>query len=151
MWQVLISLAARNIFRNRRRTTLTSSLSPPGWHLSLSSAGLSLTPISRCANRRSILNWATLAIFQEGYSAHPGDASQYFIHDFDNVAKQIAIVPGVHTVTARLGFSGLVSTGEKTVNCLATGVMAEREQQLSSAESIIAGHALTAADTNGSS
>jgi putative ABC transport system permease protein len=55
----------------------------------------------------------------------------------------------VQTVTARLGFSALISTGDKTMNCLATGVMADREQQLSNAETILEGKKLGANDGSG--
>ena len=73
----------------------------------------------------------------------------YMIDNASQVEQEIRSVPGVRTVTGRFGFSALISTGDKTVNCLATGVDPAREQELSNAETVVAGHRLTAGDANG--
>ena len=149
MWRVLLNLAVRNIFRNRRRTILTFFAIASGMASIIVFGGFVSYTYFALREQTIHSQLGHLNIFKSGYSAHPGDASKYFIDDFDKVDEQIKSVPGVRSVTARLGFSALISTGEKTMNCLATGVIPGREEELSNAESILAGHRLGAADTNG--
>jgi len=65
------------------------------------------------------------------------------------VKSVILSVPHVVYVTPRLGFSGLVSTGETTTSCIGLGVDPEKETELSSAVSIISGVSLGGADGDG--
>jgi len=149
MWRVLVNLAVRNIFRNRRRTILTFFAIASGMASIIVFGGFVSYTYFALREQTIHSQLGHLNVFKDGYSSHPGDASKYFISDPDKVEQVIATVPGVSTVTARLGFSALISTGEKTMNCLATGVVPSKEKGLSNAEMILSGHRLAAGDTNG--
>lgn len=149
MWRVLLSLALRNIFRNRRRTILTFFAIVSGMASIIVFGGFVSYTYFALREQTIHSQLGHLNIFRAGYSAHPGDSSKYFLADFGAIEKQAASVSGVRTVTARLGFSALISTGDKTMNCLATGIIADREQELSNAETILAGRRLGVNDSSG--
>jgi putative ABC transport system permease protein len=143
MWNLLLRLAMRNMLRNRRRTALTffamiagmTSMIVFGGFISFTYWGLrEMTIHSQLGH---------LQVYKAGYSEHAvADPTRYYISDFAGVEAEIDRTPGVQTVTAQLTFAGLISKGDRTLNCLATGVIPEREGSLAGAEVIVAGQRL---------
>lgn len=136
-------LALRNIFRNKRRTTITFlaiisgmvGLIIFGGFVEYSFWGLRESTI------RSQLGH--IQVYKKGYSekgiARPGE---YLIGDFQKLEKLFYKIPHIELVTARLSFSGLISTGENTLICKGHGVIPEKEARLASFEEIIEGEGL---------
>lgn len=137
-------LALRNIFRNKRRTGIT--------FLAIISGSIGIivfggyVEYSYWGLRETVINTQLghLQLYKKGYMekgvAEPG---KYLISDPDVVEKAMAALPEVKMVSHRLTFSGLISTGEKTVACQGIGVDPEKEQEMINFESITDGQQLT--------
>ncbi len=137
------TLALRNIFRNKRRTTITLlaiisgmvGLIVFGGFVEYSFWGLRESTI------RSQLGH--IQIYKKGYSEKGiANPSKYLIDDFQQLEELFYKIPYVELVTARLSFSGLISTGEQTLICKGDGVIPEKEAKLASFEEIIGGEGL---------
>src|SRR5262247_702053 len=112
-----LKLAIRNVFRNRRRTLIT-----------LAAMGFGAAAIILFGGFVNAVYWGVrestirsqvghIQIYRKGYSEKGTLAPyDYLITDYDVLREQLAAIPHVRTVTARLGFSGLVSTGDTTTS-----------------------------------
>jgi putative ABC transport system permease protein len=73
------------------------------------------------------------------------EPTKYLIKDPDSAERAISVFPNLkymRMISSRLSFSGLISTGEKTVACMGIGVDPEKEKEMSYFESIIDGQQL---------
>ncbi len=123
-------LALRNIFRNKRRTIITFlaiisgmvGLIVFGGFVEYSFWGLRESTI------RSQLGH--IQVYKKGYSEKGiANPSEYLIDDFQKLEELFYKIPYVELVTARLSFSGLISTGENTLICKGSGVIPEVRQE----------------------
>jgi len=137
------TLALRNIFRNKRRTIITLlaiisgmvGLIVFGGFVEYSFWGLRESTI------RSQLGH--IQVYKKGYCEKGiANPSKYLIDDFQRLEELFYKIPYVELVTARLSFSGLISTGENTLICKGDGVIPEKEAKLASFEEIIKGEGL---------
>jgi putative ABC transport system permease protein len=141
-----LRLALRNIFRNKRRTAIT--------FLAIISGSIAIIVFGGYVEftywglREMVINTQLghMQLYKKGYMekgvAEPG---KYFIKDPDSVEKAISVFPNVkymRMVSNRLSFSGLISTGEKTVACQGIGVDPEKEKEMSYFDSIVDGQQL---------
>ena len=83
--------------------------------------------------------------FEKG-SAAPND---YMIANFEEIRALAKGIEHVKDVIPRLGFSGLVSTGETTTSFVGSGGNPEGEEGLSSFTRIVEGKALSSSDPRG--
>ena len=67
------------------------------------------------------------------------DPFRYLLPNDTEIFQEIEGVPGVHTVTERISFNGLVSHGETSLPFLGDGVIAEKETTVSRQMTIIDG------------
>lgn len=139
-------LALKNIFRNKRRTLLTFfaiivgivALIICGGFIEFSYWGLRETTI------RSQLGH--LQIYKKGYSEnYLSQPYRYMLNNYKELKQKIEELPYVETVTLQLTTSGLISSGERTLNCLIKGVEPEADSKLSSFEGIVEGNDLSSA------
>ena len=138
-----ISLAFRNIFRNSRRTAITFlaiisglvGIIVFGGYVEYSYWGLRETVIKTQLGH--------IQLYKKGYiEKGVADPAKYLIDDPDAVERAISVLPFVKYMTMvsnRLTFSGLVSTGEKTLACKGIGVDPTREEEMSYYESLVEG------------
>ncbi|MFH0811723.1 MAG: ABC transporter permease [Pseudomonadota bacterium] len=129
---LLLRLAFRNIFRNRLRSIITL--------LAIIFGSVSLILVGGFIEdgyyklRESLIHsqLGHIQIYKKGYyekgSQKPFD---YLIEDYNNIKEEILKIPQVKNVTFRLGFSGLLSTGDTTYSFIGQGVDPEGEQDLS--------------------
>ena len=143
----LVTLSARNIFRNGRRTAITvfsiivgfAAMACFGGFIEFSFEGLRENTI------RTQLGH--LQIYAHGYGERRvSDLESVLIDDPDEVMERIAKLPGVAAVTPRLSFSGLGSTGNATVNVAVVGVDPKGEEDFSDFEVLVAGRPLETGD-----
>lgn len=148
--KTIFLLALRNIFRNKRRTAITfmaiisgmTGLIVFGGFIEFAFLGLRESTI------RTELGH--IQIYKKGYSEKGvADPAKYLIDDVEAVKKAISVMPDMSIVTSRLTFSGLISTGEKTLTCKGIGVDPEKEEEMSSFETIVDGEQLTPEATDG--
>jgi putative ABC transport system permease protein len=141
-----VHLALRNIFRNKRRTLIT--------FLAIISGSVAIIVFGGYVEytywglREMVINtqYGHIQLYKKGYMekgvSEPG---KYLIKDPDSVEKAISVFPNIkymRMVSSRLSFSGLISTGEKTVACMGIGIDPEREKEMSYFDSIVAGQQL---------
>jgi putative ABC transport system permease protein len=138
-----ILLALRNILRNKRRTGITFlaiisgmiGLIVFGGFIEFSFWGLRETTI------RTQLGH--IQIYKRGYlEKGVADPGKYLIDNPAEVEKLIADIPETVMVTARLTFSGLISSGDKTLTCQGIGFDPAKEEEMSSFETIVEGEQL---------
>ena len=143
-------LAIRNVFRNRRRTLITLAAMGFGAAAIIVFGGFvnSIYTGVRESTIRSQIGHIQLyrAGFSEKGNLAPFD---YLIRDYAALRAELMKIEHVKTVTARLSFSGLVSTGDTTTSFVGAGVDPEGETDLSTLAVIVEGKDLTSRDPRG--
>src|SRR5256712_6720535 len=143
-------LALRNVFRNRRRTLITLAAMRFGAAAIIVCGGFvhSIYYGVRESTIRSQVGH--IQIYRKGYSEKGNLAPfDYLIADYPALRDELRRLPHVKTVTARLGFSGLVSTGDTTTAFVGAGVVPEGEMDLSALAVIVDGKELATRDPRG--
>jgi putative ABC transport system permease protein len=147
---IQLKLALRNIFRNRRRTAITLAAMAFGASSIILFGGfVNFIFISvRESTIRSQVGH--IQLYRKGFldkgSVAPND---YMIANFDEIRALAKGIEHVKDVIPRLGFSGLVSTGETTTSFVGSGGNPEGEEGLSSFTRIVEGKALSSSDPRG--
>src|SRR3989454_221078 len=143
-------LALRNVFRNRRRTLITLAAMGFGAAAIIVFGGFvhSIYYGVRESTIRSQVGH--IQIYRKGYSEKGNLAPfDYLIADYPALRDELRRLPHVKTVTARLGFSGLVSTGDTTTAFVGSGVVPEGEMDLSALAVIVDGKELATREPRG--
>jgi putative ABC transport system permease protein len=144
MWSFLPRLAMRSLLRNRRRTALTFFAIMAGMVGVIVFGGFVSNTFWELREETILAGLGHLQVYREGYTKNAvAEPERYRISDFERVEREIESMPGVQVVGARLTLSGLISNGERTLPCIATGGIPERETKLTSRQRIIAGEPLT--------
>jgi putative ABC transport system permease protein len=145
-----VKLALRNVFRNRRRTLIT-----------LAAMGFGAAAIIVFGGFVNAIYWGVrestirsqvghIQLYRQGFSEKGNLAPfDYLIRDYAALRDALQKIEHVKTVTARLGFSGLVSTGDTTTSFVGAGVDPEGEADLSSLALIVDGHDLASRQPRG--
>jgi putative ABC transport system permease protein len=145
-----LKLAIRNVFRNRRRTLITLAAMGFGAAAIIVFGGFvhSIYFGVRESTIRSQVGH--IQIYRKGYS-EKGNLAPYdfLITDYAGLRAELLKLEHVKVVTARLGLSGLVSTGDTTTAFVGTGVQPESETDLSALAVIVDGKELASRDPRG--
>ncbi len=148
--KTIISLALRNIFRNKRRTLITFMAIITGVVSLIVFGGFIEYTFWGLREQTIKTQLGHLQVYKKGYFekgiAEPG---KYLIENPEAIEKTIAIMPHVSMVTRRLTFSGLISTQQKTLPCRGIGVVVEKEKMMNSFETITAGRPLEVDQSDG--
>lgn len=145
-----LKLAIRNVFRNRRRTLITVAAMGFGAAAIIVFGGFvnSIYLGVRESTIRSQVGH--LQLYRKGFSEKGTLAPfDYLVRDYAALRAELLKIEHVKTVTARLGFSGLVSTGDTTTSFVGAGVEPEGETDLSALALIVEGRDLTSRDPRG--
>ena len=143
----LVSLSLRNIFRNRRRTAITVFSIVVGFAAMACFGGFIAFSFEGLRENTIRTQLGHLQIYAHGYGERRvSDPESVLIPDPGEVMERIAALPGVATVTPRLTFSGLGSTGKTTVNVSVVGVDPAGEEDFSDFEILVAGRPLAPDD-----
>jgi len=145
-----LKLAIRNVFRNRRRTLITLAAMGFGAAAIIVFGGFvhSIYFGVRESTIRSQVGH--IQIYRKGYSDKGNLAPyDYLIGDYAGLRAELLKLEHVKAVTARLGLSGLVSTGDTTTAFVGTGVQPESETDLSALAVIVDGKELASRDPRG--
>src|SRR5437879_8552987 len=127
-----LKLAIRNVFRNRRRTLITLAAMGFGAAAIIVFGGFvhSIYFGVRESTIRSQVGH--IQIYRKGYSDKGNLAPyDYLITDYAGLRAELLKLEHVKPVTARLGFSALVSTGDTTTPCVGTGAHPDSATDLS--------------------
>jgi len=136
----VFKLALRNIFRNRRRSSITflsiiaasSAIIIFGGFISFTFEGLRETTIRTQLGHLQI---AKKGYFDQG----AGRSARLLIADPARVEQNIRLSPLVNATTWRLTGSGLISAGEVSLSANLIGVIPEREEDFAAFETVTAG------------
>jgi putative ABC transport system permease protein len=145
-----LSIAGRNVLRQRRRSTMAVSAIAFGVVALLLAGGF--------------IEWVYWAMREDTIHSHLGhvqvvrpryleaglaDPFRYLLADNAPERSEIEKLPRVRTVAPRLGFSGLISRGDSTISFLGDGVDPEKEDLLSRTLMISRGYGLDRSDPSG--
>jgi hypothetical protein len=145
-----LKLAVRNVFRNRRRTVITLAAMGFGAAAIIVFGGFVHAIYFGVRESTIRSQIGHIQLYRRGYSEKGNLAPyDYFIRDYGALRAELAKIEHVKTVTARLGFSGLVSTGDTTASFVGTGVDPDGETDLSSLAVIVDGKDLVKRDPRG--
>src|SRR5947207_6044385 len=147
---IYAKLALRNVVRNRRRTLITLAAMGFGAAAIIVFGGFvhSIYYGVRESTIRSQVGH--IQIYRRGYSEKGNLAPfDYLIADYPALRDELRRIEHVKMVTARLGFSGLVSTGDTTTAFVGAGVVPEGEMDLSALAVIVDGKELASRDPRG--
>ena len=143
----LVSLSARNIFRNGRRTAITVFSIVVGFAAMACFGGFIEFSFEGLRENTIRTQLGHLQIYAHGYwERRVSDLESVLIDEPDEVMERVAELPGVAAVTPRLSFSGLGSTGKATVNVSVVGVDPKGEEEFSDFEVLVAGRPLEPGD-----
>lgn len=143
-------LALRNIFRNARRTALTLAA------IAFGSAAIILfggfVHFTYWGVRESAIHseLGHIQLYKRGFFERGHMAPfDYLITDVPTITALVESVEHVTIVAPRLGFSGLISTGDTTTSFFGLGVDPEKEADLSSFVRIVDGKDLSPRQSKG--
>ena len=135
MWQ----LAFRNIFRQRMRTALTLAAIVFGVVGVILSGGFVQDVFVQLRESTIHSHLGHLQVFRAGYAEYGRrDPLAYLIADPVQLEQQIADLPGVEDVMARVSFSGLLNNGKADLPIIGEGIEPAKEARLGTALSIVA-------------
>lgn len=148
--RLYLKLAVRNVFRNRRRTVITLAAMAFGAAAVILFGGF-VNAIYWGVRESTIRSQVGhIQLYRKGFSDKGTLAPyDYLIRDYPGLRRDLQSIEHVKTVTARLGLSGLVSTGDTTTSFVGSGVVPEGETGLSSLATIVEGQELTSRDPRG--
>ena len=123
---LLVKIAFRNVFRQKRRTLLTVLTMFIGFTLASLSIAWSDGTYSNIINMFTRNQLGHIQIHKQGYLDRP--ALYKTIDQYKAVGRLIEDVPGVEFWAPRLYCAGLVSVGEKSAGARIIGIDPQREQ-----------------------
>ena len=139
-----IRIAARSVFRNKRRTVITLLSIIFGCVAIVVFGGFVDYTLWGLREGTIHSRLGHLQIYKAGYSEKGGtNPLAYTIEDYPGVRSIIEAQEHVDFVTSRLEFSGLIGGAENSVICLGKGVEPEKERELGMSVSLVEGEDLT--------
>ena len=149
MWH-LLKLAARNVYRQRIRSAVTLTAIAVGVAALVLSAGFIQDIFLQLGEAMIRSQSGHVQVSRTGfYETGTRSPERFLIDDPEALRRQLAGLPEVDDVMARIGFSGLLSTGKADLAVIAEGVEADRENRLGTYVRITAGRRLTDGDRHG--
>jgi putative ABC transport system permease protein len=141
--RLYLKLALRNVFRNRRRSLITLGAMAFGAAAIIVFGGF-VNSIYFGVRESTIKSQiGHIQLYRKGFADKGTIAPfDYLIPDAAGLMAELRKLEHVKTVTARLGFSGLVSTGDNTTSFVGSGVDPDGEVELSSLAVIVDGQDL---------
>lgn len=145
-----LSLAFRNILRNKRRTFITLSAIISGVCSIIIFGGFIEFTFQALRESTIHTELGHIQIYQQGYNEYGvANPAKYLIKEPEKVETALQKLPEVLTVTSRLTLSGLISTGNKTLSAKVTGIVSDQEEEFSAFETLIEGQQLDQDSPNG--
>jgi ABC-type lipoprotein release transport system permease subunit len=124
---MMLKIAFRNIFRQKRRTILTMLTMLGGFVLSAFSVGMSDGTYNRIIDMFTRNRLGHIQIHREGYLDKP--AIYKTVDNYRQVGKKVGEVDGVLAWAPRLYSSGLVSVNDKSTGARVIGVNPIQENE----------------------
>ena len=146
----MFRLAFRNIFRNRLRTSLTLAAIIAGVTAVIISGGFVEDVFVQLRESTIHSRIGHVQIFRHGYTEYGlREPFRYSIEKPQFITDTAQSIPHVQAVMNRLNFSGLANNGRADLPIIGEGIEPDKEAQLGTATTIIAGRQLRDTDTFG--
>jgi len=146
----MLTLALRNVFRHRVRTTITLAAIVFGVVGLILSGGFVQDIFLQLGEAIIHSQSGHLQIAKTGFQAEgTRKPDLYLMQNPERLKARIAALPGVTEVMARVSFSGLLNNGRSDLAIIGEGIEPEPEAQLGTYMKIVAGRRLAAKDLNG--
>ncbi len=147
---LFLKLALRNVLRNTRRTLITLAAMAFGATSVILFGGFVQHTYVGVREQAIQSQIGHIQLYRKGYSEKGSIAPfEYMIPNYGEVRDLVSRIEHVTQVTPRLGFSGLVSTGETTTSFVGSGVQPETEAKLSAFARVVEGEELKSDDSGG--
>lgn len=148
--QLYVKLALRNIFRNRRRTLITLAAMACGTTAILLFGGFVHFIFLSVRENTIHSQVGHIQLYKKGFAEKAAVAPfAYMIDNYAEIRALVSQIPHVQDVMPRLGFSGLISTGDTTTSFVGSGVHPESEAALASFAQIVDGQELSSRTPRG--
>ena len=136
---LLLKIAARNVFRNKRRTLITELAIIFGAITIILVGGILQVTLNGLREQTIRTQLGHFQVHAKGYSTKGvSNPWKYVIKEPDTIKKIIKNIHGVKSVSEQVEFSGIVSNGDNSTNFIATGIV-PRQGGLFSGLNIIKG------------
>lgn len=146
----MLKLAFRNLFRHKLRTGITLMAVAFGVTALILSGGFVDDMFAQLRESTIHSQLGHIQVYKLGYYAHGRrNPYHYLIQNPDVVARQLAQLPHVSQVMERLRFSGVLNNSHADLPIEGEGVEADKERELDSAVTWLAGRPLTDKDAYG--
>jgi putative ABC transport system permease protein len=146
----MLSLALRNVFRQRTRTTMTLAAIVFGVSGLVLSGGFVQDIYFQLGELLIHSQSGHLQIARKGYfDAGAKSPEKYLMEDTQSTRSAIGTMPAVDDFMGRIHFAGLLNNGRTDWAILGEGVEPEKEAQLGTNLRIVAGRQLTSKDAYG--
>lgn len=146
----MLKLAFRNIFRNRLRTALTLAAIITGVTAIIISGGFVEDIFVQLRESTIHSRIGHMQIFRHGYSEYGRrEPARYMIDQSKVVVDAVQSIPRVQAVMTRVNFSGLANNSRADLPIIGEGIEPDKEAQLGTATTIVAGRPLRDADAFG--
>jgi putative ABC transport system permease protein len=125
---ISIKLAMRNVFRNKIRTLITLAAIAFGSVSIIIAGGFFEDTFMQMREAVIHSHLGHIQIYRKGYIDHGSSAPfEYLIEDPDKVVEKIKALDHVKSITPRISFSAMISTGDNTVSAFCEGINPDGE------------------------
>lgn len=146
----MLTLALRNVFRHRVRTTITLAAIVFGVVGLILSGGFVQDIFLQLGEAIIHSQSGHLQVAKTGFQAEgTRKPDLYLMQNPERLKARIASLPGVTEVMARVSFSGLLNNGRSDLAIIGEGIEPGPEAQLGTYMKIVSGRRLAANDLNG--
>ncbi|MFN3480228.1 MAG: ABC transporter permease [Thermodesulfovibrionales bacterium] len=137
---IMLKIAIRNVFRNKRRTIITELAIIFGVITIILVGGILEVTLQGLREQTIRTQLGHIQIYSKGYTSKGmSNPCKYIIKEPQLIERIMADIPQIKTVTERVEFSGIISNGEVSTNFVAIGVTPQKEALVSSGLNILHG------------
>jgi len=137
---IMLKIAVRNVFRNKRRTFITEMAVIFGAITIILVGGIFEAMVHGLREQTIKTQLGHIQIHAKGYhSKGMSNPWKYIIKKPEEIIKHIADIPEIKAITERVEFSGIISNGEVSTNFIGIGGIPQKEALVSSGLNIIQG------------
>lgn len=146
----MVKLALRNVFRQKSRTAVTLAAIMMGVAGLILSSGFVADIIVQLGEAIIHSQTGHIQVFRKGFlDKGTRRPSNFLIEQPDLIASSLAKLPDTEIVTGRMAFAGLLNNGKRDVAIVGEGIEPDKEAQLGTYLTLVAGKQLSDTDTSG--
>lgn len=147
---MIAKLALRNVFRQKARTVVTLAAITMGVTGLILSSGFVADIIVQLGEAIIHSQTGHIQVFRKDFlDKGTRQPTKFLINQPDLTAASLARLPGAEIITGRMAFAGLLNNGKRDVAIVGEGIEPDKEAQLGTYLTLVAGKQLSKADITG--